>query len=696
MDTSTGRRARVTPRTRIIAALGVFLMLAAFGAALPSGAPAEQASHPASPAAGRLAAGKLDAGDRATCAVVSNGRLRCWGFGGNGELGYGNRNNVGDDETPGSVGPVDLGSDASGMPLTTKAVAVGDYHSCALLNDGTVRCWGFGGNGRLGYGNTNNIGDDPGETGSVGPVDLGTDPTTSKPHTATAISAGGGHTCALLDNGRVRCWGFGDLGQLGYPAAVVTVPPTPYSIGDDPGETPGSVGPVDLGTDPTTGTPRTATAISAGGNHTCALLDNGDVRCWGEGASGALGYGSRDRVGDDESPGSAGPVNLGTDPSGTPRTAKAIASGAAHTCALLDDDSVRCWGFAGSGELGYANTNSIGDDPGETPGSVGPVDLGTDPTTSTPRTAKAISAGDHTCALLDDDTVRCWGGNRTGQLGYGNTVTIGDNETPGSVGPVSIGGKAIAITAGRIRTCVRLDDGNVRCWGFARSGRLGYCTPDDIGDDEVPASVGPIALETPGAPCSVPPGDGGTGGGGTGGGLPGPTSGTGTAPSGGAANTVDPLRLQELRKRALRRCLVQAARKSQRLRSRARRACLKRHGRTPGRIKNLRARAASKTKIVLSFNAPGTDGVRPPAARAYLVKQSLKPIRDARSFARAQSLCKGRCSLLPPKITGVGAKIRLTIRDLRPGTTYYYAVSARDNVSRRLGARSAVVKAKTR
>ncbi len=126
----------------------------------------------------------------------------------------------------------------------------------------------------------------------------------------------------------------------------------------------------------------------------------------------------------------------------------------------------------------------------------------------------------------------------------------------------------------------------------------------------------------------------------------------------------------------------------------SRRACLRRFGRTPGPVTGLNARAVAKTKIALSFIAPGTDGSRPPAARAYLVKQSVRPIRNARGFTRAKSLCKGSCRF--PAVTRVGGTITLTVEDLRPGTTYYYAVAARDNVSGRLGRRSSEVRVKTR
>jgi len=107
----------------------------------------------------------------------------------------------------------------------------------------------------------------------------------------------------------------------------------------------------------------------------------------------------------------------------------------------------------------------------------------------------------------------------------------------------------------------------------------------------------------------------------------------------------------------------------------------------------LTARTLSKTKVLLSFRVPGTDGARPPAARAYLVKQSLSPIRNGRAFTRAQTLCKGRCRF---SVTRVGSRITLTVTGLRPNTTYRYAVAARDNVTGRLGRRSPTASAKTK
>ena len=119
----------------------------------------------------------------------------------------------------------------------------------------------------------------------------------------------------------------------------------------------------------TSAPPEPAVAIATGNEHTCALLDNGAVRCWGSGEHGALGYGNTATIGDDETPASVGPVDLGAG-----RKAVAITTGVAFTCALLDNGRVRCWGLGADGELGYATTNDVGDN--ETPGAVGPVDLG--------------------------------------------------------------------------------------------------------------------------------------------------------------------------------------------------------------------------------------------------------------------------------------------------------------------------------
>jgi len=654
------------------------LLIVAVACVLPAGATAEPASRPSSAAAAGLDVGRYHA-----CAVLPDAKVRCWGYGGDGALGYANLNTIGDDEAPAVAGPVDLGAGR-----TAAALSAGFVHTCALLDNAAVRCWGFGADGRLGYGNTNSIGNDE-APGSVGPVDLGAG------RTAKAITAGGAHSCALLDDDTVRCWGNGFNGQLGYGNL--------QNIGND--ETPGTIGPVKLGAG------RTARAITASDSHTCALLDDGAVRCWGFGANGQLGYGSADNIGDNETPETVDPVKLG-------RRAIALSAGAFHTCALLEDGAVRCWGSGGDGRLGYGNTDSIGDEPGETPDTAGPVDLGPG------HTAVAISAGtDHTCALLDDATVRCWGFGGNGRLGYANKASIGDNEAPGSVGPIDLGpGRtAVAISAGGDSTCARLDDGSVRCWGEAANGRLGSCSLSAIGDDETPGSVEPVDLGVPGnrgAACTSAPEPPSS--------LP-PVNAAPPAPAGPAPSPSTPppppsvvrvpslasvaaLAAQRRRAAALRTCMrnverrasgerrrpaserAAKVRRSTRRATLRRRGCRKRHGRTPGRVTTLDAKVVSRRTITLTFQAAGTESSKAPAARSYLIKQSLRPIRSARDFRRADALCKGTCAF---RVSEVGAKITLTVTDLRRRSTYYYAVVARDNVSARTGRPSKTVTART-
>ena len=275
---------------------------------------------------------RLTAGAGHTCAVLDDATTRCWGIGSFGRLGYAATANIGDDEVPGSVGPVDVGAGRTAVDI-----AAGGRHTSAALDDGAVRCWGLGTGGRLGYANTTTIGDD--ETpGSVAPVRIG------PRRTATRIAAGWYHSSAVLDDATVRCWGVGGYGGLGY--------------GNIASVNPAEVGPVDLGPN------RTATEVAAGALHTCAVLDDGHVRCWGDGSSGALGYGNTAIIGDDETPASVSPVNLGPG-----RTAVQVAAGVFHTCVIMEDGSVRCWGSGADGRLGYGNTDTLGDD--ETPASIG-------------------------------------------------------------------------------------------------------------------------------------------------------------------------------------------------------------------------------------------------------------------------------------------------------------------------------------
>lgn len=395
--------------------LGAVTLLAGL---VPVAAPA--AVQDATPAgAGPIPSGpRLALGMAHTCLIDEGpgvtGRVRCYDF------GHPDR----------TAPPVDLG------PGRRAAVIVaGDFHTCAILGPdgpdaGGVRCWGDNGAGQLGSGRT-------GPGAAVGdPVELGAG------RTARALAAGSNFTCALLDDRTVRCWGGNTAGQLGLGTTEI--------IGDD--ETPTAVAPVDLG--------GPAVAVAAAGFHACAILDDGALRCWGGNGAGELGAGHTFSIGTIDSPAAHPPVRLGFG-----RTATAVDAGIGTTCAILDTGSVRCWGYGGQGALGLGHDESIGDDEG--PASVPPVLLGKD------RRAEALALGQyHACALLDDGTVRCWGPNGRGELGYGHTTTIGDAATPDQDGPVPLDARAVEIAAGGYHTCARLETGAVRCWGPGDVGPL--------------------------------------------------------------------------------------------------------------------------------------------------------------------------------------------------------------------------------
>jgi alpha-tubulin suppressor-like RCC1 family protein len=140
------------------------------------------------------------------------------------------------------------------------------------------------------------------------------------------------------------------------------------------------------------------------------------------------------------------------------------------------------------GQLGYASEQDIGDD--EQPVDSGFVSVGANVT--------QISTGNgHTCAVTDDNKVKCWGNGHSGKLGYASQNDIGDNEHPADSGDVNVGLDAVQIATGESHTCALTVNGTVRCWGLPGDGRLGYGNSNQIGDDEYPADAGDvIILET--------------------------------------------------------------------------------------------------------------------------------------------------------------------------------------------------------
>jgi alpha-tubulin suppressor-like RCC1 family protein len=337
---------------------------------------------PAADEAARLGPlSSIAAGWSFTCAALKSGGARCWGYNDSGQLGNGNKTNFGEptpvkdltsvvsisaghkhacavtahgevfcwgDNSAGQLAAAKdadvqicrLNSPCSQIPIqvgglsAAAMVAAGGEHTCALLVDGTARCWGANSFGQLGDGST-----------ARSPVPVRVKGLSS----AVAITAGMYHSCAVISDGTVECWGLNDFSRLGVfhketpgkkrpgrkqDAADL---PKPEACKAKGMEYPCSTAPVRV--------PGLADArsVSAGVDHTCALLADGTARCWGKATDG--------RIGD----GGAAVWSL-------PSAVKAgqfaaVSAGGVHTCALARDGSVMCWGKDDHGVLGNGKKN---------------------------------------------------------------------------------------------------------------------------------------------------------------------------------------------------------------------------------------------------------------------------------------------------------------------------------------------------
>ncbi|MFO0586856.1 MAG: hypothetical protein U0441_04925 [Polyangiaceae bacterium] len=414
----------------------------------------------------------ISAGGYFTCALLGEGVVKCWGENAYGDLGTSDLDNRGDapDEMGDHLHPLDLGA---GRAAT--AVVTGFAHGCALMSGGSVKCWGHASVGQLGLGDTEDRGDSPGEMGTALPaVPLGD----TKP--VQMLAAGADHTCALFEGGKVKCWGFNYSGQLGLGDTL--------KRGAAAGEMGGALPYVNLGEGVK------ARQIVAGGSHTCALFTTGKVKCWGDNTNGELGLGDHTSRG--KTPGQMGDALPYVD-LGAGRTAVQIAAGWDHTCALLDDGAVKCWGHNDFGQLGLGDTESRGNSLSDMGDHLPPVNLGEG------LTVVQIAAGvGHTCAVTDVG-VKCWGRNDLGQLGLGDTDLRGDE--PGEMGDtlpfVDLGedAHATALTLGATHTCALVGPLGVKCWGDNYSGQLGQGDAKDRGDspDQMGDELSPVDLGAP-------------------------------------------------------------------------------------------------------------------------------------------------------------------------------------------------------
>lgn len=331
---------------------------------------------------------QITGGHQSTCALLATGAVRCWGFGGDGRLGYNATTNVADGATPTIVqaGDVPIGG-------AVTQISAASHFTCALLTTGAVRCWGGSPAGETGYNSTVSSADGLGPSIIArGDVPLG--------GIAVQIATGGDAACAVLNTGAVRCWGNGSGGRLGRNATS--------NIGDGVGPSIIAAGDIALG--------GTAVQVTVGLDHACALLTTGAVRCWGSGAGGALGYNSTSNIGDGVGPSivTAGDVPIGG-------IAVYVSAGSSATCALLINGQLRCWGSGTGGTLGYNSTSNIGDGTGPAIVDAGNVPVGV-------RVANVATAAGSTCAVLDAyiPRLRCWGSGGNGALGYNSTANVGD------------------------------------------------------------------------------------------------------------------------------------------------------------------------------------------------------------------------------------------------------------------------------
>jgi len=381
----------------------------------------------------------LAIGQVSACAVSTQGQVKCWGFGVSGQLG------LGDNQARG----LKAGQMGANLPY----VDVGPYHQATeivsgaqhvcVISGGLLYCWGDNADGELGLGDNQSRGDQPREMGQNLPaVGVGY---------VLAAAAGLAFTCAIDEYLELKCWGANLSGQLGRGDTAFR--------GLQPGEIE-NLAPVDLGL----GLGAKPIQVALGNDHACALLAGGEVKCWGANSRGQLGLGDTQARGSE--PGQMG-ANLPAVALGGGTIVK-VGAASNRSCALFANGTLKCWGSNELGQLGLGDLLDRGTSPGQMGENLNPVDLGDD--------VVDFGMGElHTCALLLNRTVKCWGWNQHGQLGLPGATDRGS--VPGDMGvnlpAVDLGGVPAAIFVGGSESCVRFDDARVKCWGYNNAGQLG-------------------------------------------------------------------------------------------------------------------------------------------------------------------------------------------------------------------------------
>ena len=323
----------------------------------------------------------------------------------------------------------------------TIAIAAGGSATCALTSAGAVKCWGTNYYGQLGDGSRSKESDAP-----VDVVGLSSG--------VVAVAVGNQHACAVTSAGAVKCWGGNTWGQLGDGSKV------------DSGV------PVDV-----VGLSSDVVGVSAGFFNTCAVTSAGAVKCWGDNRAGQLGDGS--------TVDSALPVDV----VGLSRGAVSISVGGMQVCVVTAAGAVKCWGLNNHGELGDGTTTT----------RHAPVDV-----VGLSSGVAAISTGaGHTCALTAAGAVKCWGSDRSGQLGLGEKSSK-DSPVPADV--VGLASGVAGISAGGLNTCAVTTAGAAKCWGRNKGGAVGSGLPDDsfVPTDVVGLASGVRAISASGSQtCAI-------------------------------------------------------------------------------------------------------------------------------------------------------------------------------------------------
>jgi len=400
---------------------------------------------------------RLGAGSSHICAVKldvfgQNGRVKCWGRGAHGALGLGGQTNVGD-----SIAHAVIDAAEVNVGFDSRAVDAGADVTCALSASGDVKCWGSGQNGRTGYGIVTDI-LQPREAS----VSLGT------AVAARTLDVFSTHVCIVSTMRKVMCWGSGAGYTLGYGTSA--------DVGTTSSNLPSEVGALSMNGD--------VDVVVTGASHSCGRYTTGAIKCWGDNARGQLGYGTA--IGTNGSltlePAALPPVPI-TTASGV--TIAQVAAGNAHTCAVLSDGTLKCWGDGQFGALGFGQDQNIGDD--EVPSSAPLIDLGVPSAT-----ILDVKVNGATCVLYvaaGHRGLKCFGLNTNGSLGQETDLLR--SGPAADVPAIELGGDVHSFALGAAFGCAVLRNGQIRCWGQNTYGQLGIGSTEHVGDenDEMPPST---------------------------------------------------------------------------------------------------------------------------------------------------------------------------------------------------------------